>query len=738
MDSAQLIDKLANVEQLLDNKQLLDALAELKNITTFDDTLSYRCKNLEEGYRSMLSYVSRGVEDSQRGNYYNDFLCYAYTILDKCRSEVNKKSEKYFNSIRYQFPFPQNIYTAIGIYNQMINNIDNETIELTIRTDSGEIKQPYKNTQENREVCENVIFTSIWNNFPIEVNDFDALNDFLLSGKVSANVLIKILPALLLSNLQFFDAQKNALLFETYRIYINTPDANVAMVALACAILSLLHNSSRPITGNLKKHIHLAAQCKTWEEDVRLVLFELVKPTDTKRINKKINDEIIPELKKMQNDINSFFSSMNIDESTFDIQTIEENPEWLEKMQESKFANKMQEMFKLQKEGTDIYMSTFKQLKFFPFFNVASNWFAPFDSSNSFLKGNDVARSLNDLFKTAPGLCDSDKYSIALLYNGQFISDDQKNAISNQLKLSKMGLEEYSAIEIPQEDVKRLAVNNFVFNLYRFAYLFRGAETVNPFEKSIDISNCSATKLFAAKDGSDILMISEFYFKHKYYGESLPLMLYLEKNFGVSVEILQKIGYCYQIESNFSKALDYYKKAELQESNSKWTINKIVQCLQSLGKHQEALEYIEDLLIMEPDNINALLCKANSLASLDRYEQAIPVMQKVDYLQPNNEQAQLFLANCCFRKHDYDAALNYMKKGILSNPTAEKYIFMGNIYLALHNIPECITSYELAAERHSEGTAGIIKAVNKSKPELMSYKIDINLLPMILDCVARI
>ena len=172
--------------------------------------------------------------------------------------------------------------------------------------------------------------------------------------------------------------------------------------------------------------------------------------------------------------------------------------------------------------------------------------------------------------------------------------------------------------------------------------------------------------------------------------------------------------------------------------NDDGTINKIVQCLQSLGKHQEALEYIEDLLIMEPDNINALLCKANSLASLDRYEQAIPVMQKVDYLQPNNEQAQLFLANCCFRKHDYDAALNYMKKGILSNPTAEKYIFMGNIYLALHNIPECINSYELAAERHSEGTAGIIKAVNKSKPELMSYKIDINLLPMILDCVARI
>ena len=738
MDSAQLKEKIASIEKLLDNKQLLDALVELKSITSFDDTLSYRCKNLEEGYRSMLSYLSRGVEDSERGNYYNDFLCDAYTILDKCKSKVDIKSEKYFNSIKYQFPFPQNIYTAIGVYNQMISKANKEIIELTIKTDSGEIVQTYKNTQENREICENVIFTSIWNNFPIEVIDYDSLNDFLLSGKIPANVLIKVLPSLLLSNLQFFDAQKTVLLFETYRIYINTPDSNVAMVALACAILSLLHNSSRPITTNLKKNIYLAAQCKSWEEDVRLVLFEIVKPTDTKRINKKINDEIIPELKKMQNDINSYFSSMNIDESTFDIQSIEENPEWLEKMQESKFADKMQEMYKLQKEGTDIYMSTFKQLKFFPFFNVAANWFAPFDSSNSYLKGNDMAENLDSLFKTTPGLCDNDKYSIALLYSGQFISGDQKNALSNQLKLSKMGLEEYSAIEIPQEDIKRHAVNNFVLNLYRFVYLFRGSETVNPFEKSIDISNCTATKLFSSKDGSDILMISEFYFKHKYYGESLPLMLYLEKDFAVSVEILQKIGYCYQLESNFQKALDYYKKAELLDSNSKWTISKIVQSLQSLGRHQEALEYIEDLLIMEPNNINALLRKANSLAALDRYDQALSVMQKVDYLQPNNEQAQLFLANCCFKKHDYDAALKYMKKGILSNPTAEKYIFLGNIYLAMHNIPECVNSYELAAERHSEGTLGVIKAINNSKVELMSYNVNVQLLPMILDCVARL
>ena len=269
-------------------------------------------------------------------------------------------------------------------------------------------------------------------------------------------------------------------------------------------------------------------------------------------------------------------------------------------------------------------------------------------------------------------------------------------------------------------------------------YLFRGSETVNPFEKSIDVSNCTATKLFSSKDGSDILMISEFYFKHKYYGESLPLMLYLEKDFAVSVEILQKIGYCYQLESNFQKALDYYKKAELLDSNSKWTISKIVQSLQSLGRHQEALEYIEDLLIMEPNNINALLRKANSLAALDRYDQALSVMQKVDYLQPNNEQAQLFLANCCFKKHDYDAALKYMKKGILSNPTAEKYIFLGNIYLAMHNIPECVNSYELAAERHSEGTSGVIKAINNSKVELMSYNVNVQLLPMILDCVARL
>ena len=88
---------------------------------------------------------------------------------------------------------------------------------------------------------------------------------------------------------------------------------------------------------------------------------------------------------------------MKIDEETFDISSLEENPEWMESLQNSKLSKKMQEIFKIQSEGGDIFMSAFNQLKTFPFFNEISNWFAPFSEDSSVIKGDSDSRKVAQL-----------------------------------------------------------------------------------------------------------------------------------------------------------------------------------------------------------------------------------------------------------------------------------------------------------------------------------------------------
>jgi tetratricopeptide (TPR) repeat protein len=73
--------------------------------------------------------------------------------------------------------------------------------------------------------------------------------------------------------------------------------------------------------------------------------------------------------------------------------------------------------------------------------------------------------------------------------------------------------------------------------------------------------------------GEGILQnIGEFLFERNYYEQALEVYLILNQNGDNSLEIFEKIGYCFQKLKNYSEALNYYKKAELYETNRAWNL----------------------------------------------------------------------------------------------------------------------------------------------------------------------
>lgn len=80
-----------------------------------------------------------------------------------------------------------------------------------------------------------------------------------------------------------------------------------------------------------------------------------------------MREEIIPEMMK-----NPKLNLEGLDEDAED-----HNPEWEEWIDRSGITDKLRELGELQMSGADVYMSTFSQLKHFPFFRKISHWFYP-------------------------------------------------------------------------------------------------------------------------------------------------------------------------------------------------------------------------------------------------------------------------------------------------------------------------------------------------------------------------
>lgn len=91
-----------------------------------------------------------------------------------------------------------------------------------------------------------------------------------------------------------------------------------------------------------------------------------------------MREEIIPEmLKSMSPMRNMKFGFEESDEEKDDT-----NPDWADAIEKSGLGDKLREMNELQLEGADVYMSTFAQLKSYPFFREISNWFYPSTGNN--------------------------------------------------------------------------------------------------------------------------------------------------------------------------------------------------------------------------------------------------------------------------------------------------------------------------------------------------------------------
>lgn len=596
----------------LNRRHMRTALTLLRNmwLTLGSPTEAGRClSRIEEDYSLLERYALQGMSDPQRPRLFGEIASAVASLASRLirDSEMPDSPSLYYSTLRYERMQSDSLADIIAAMSQSGN-------------DAG------RRADYERSLTR--LFNRLWVAGDIDTSDAEAVKS-LADATVSGSAPVRIMVSALLLGALFYPDDSRLMLLAD--IYAATPATDPArMIPLTALVLALVAYTRQGVMQpgrKLDDRLAALLDLPGVADDVRSVFMQLIRTRDTERVSRKITDELIPGFIKARSEIGDIKPEdlmLDADENP--------NPRWEDAFEKTGLADKLREISEMQSEGADVMMSAFSNLKQFPFFNNPANWFLPFDPGHTSL---DAMRRANagflDLVSVMPGMCDNDKYSMAIMAAGMpgSASGMMSSQIRQMLDARKQDVDGDLTSAADSVEVANL----YVRNLYRFFKLFgRKAEMPDPFVRAI---NPLGTPLLrqAFENHYDVLRVAaEFYFRRGHYAEALELFGYLEREVAPEAQLYQKMGLALQRLGDLERALQMYQNAELLSGDDLWTLRRIASLLHQLERHDQALVYYTRVESLMPDDTAAAVGTALSLMALGRYDEALSKFAKADYL----------------------------------------------------------------------------------------------------------
>lgn len=713
-------------------RRLRDAFRELRVYASRlgDWRVGEEIDRLEQHYSMMLRYATAGADDPGREEMYGSIVSGIFDITDRVsRRLLSEKSPAiYFNTLRYESIQPDSHLPKLtGAYRLRLADT---SITDIMAGGNGAVSPEVRRRRADTEALERRLFNKVWVESPFTSADAEAVSSLLDGEEVPARMKAAILSALLLALTHYYDERKLILLLDFYG---KNPPANLAMRALTGALMAMFVNRARLNPGRIAPRIEALRETTSWHDDLKLVFLQFIRSRDTERINRKMRDEVFPEMMKLSPEMARRLRQADMPDPA----DPEENPEWEELLNNSGLADKIKELTKMQEEGGDVMMSTFATLKTFPFFNEVANWFLPFYPEHTAVTdalGSDSAR-IATLVDAAPFLCDGDKYSFVFAVSS--VPEAQRRMMLSQFDAQHVNEMELRAASMGLDrDGRDDAAGKYVQGLYRFFKLFRRSGEFNdPFARPL---NLLQLPLLAADltDRDTLAVVGEFYFRRGYYADALVVFRMLSELLPPDAALFQKMGYCCQHTGDYSAALDYYSQAELLDADSPWTLRRLAACSRALGRTEEALGYYRRLEKLRPDDLGVALSIGHCLLELGRPADALNYYFKVEFLDEKSTRARRPIAWASFLSGDFARSRDYYDRVLLDSPDSQDYLNMGHLSLASGNMKEAINYYSLAVDNTpGADTEKVIDSINADAPHLIAAGVDPQLLPLTIDAL---
>ncbi len=622
---------------------LLDAVrkAELSE-------LEYELSGIIATYDALLDYFNQGAEDTERDRVYRQLVGHALMIADRCTIATHAAKEMPYYTAQSRAARRESLH---------VYQLQLEAFGEGIRYTRGAEEMKQLAAAHDRQL--NSLFTDLWTGGAWNTAMAAEVDKLLLSSTITEGDQCTIVSAVTLSLLRMFDPLKLLFLCDAYY----HSKATVSTRALVGIVITCYCWADRiGYYSEVEARLGLLTDDPVFAAQVCDVILQFTRSADTEEINRKMREEIIPEL--MKNPKLRRMPGITKEDSD-DI-----NPDWEQWMHESGLEESMREITEWQMEGADVNMSTFSQLKRYPFFYMISNWFRPFDVWQADMLGvigNDNSSPIAKMILQSNFMCDSDKYSFC--YAIREIPQMQRDAMMAQLEEQNTAMKENA--DIP--DLKRMSrqttqslIRQYVQNLYRFFKLFPNVQEFDdpfqPFAYCISSDNPLCGCVTA--ESERLFKLIGLNIKRKDYWLAIGYFSLLEEWHPDCMEAtqLQQLGLCYQKYGLHEEAIEAYVKADILHPDSYWTVLHLAQCYRAVSDNANALKYYEIAENLKPDNLSLTFHIAEILREEGEFEKALPRLHKIDYHHPESLKSVRLLAECNLFAHRYEQAAKYYER----------------------------------------------------------------------------
>lgn len=688
-------------------------------------------RNLEQTYSYMLKYTLEGIQDPERQKVYQKLIISAFQLIDKIKEEVLIKSSP---SVQYEKKrgFVLNTTNIKALPGELEDYYLNE--ELSSLVDDVELQKSAQkmDARSHQQKVVN-LFYHIWLANELNTIEQNAIRSVLKSELISLPYKSLIIASLLISLLRFFDEAKFILLFEAF----DMEEAELNQRALISLLITIFKYDARlQFYNEITARLTLLLENSDFKKNFERVILQLIRSKETEKIQKKITDEIIPEMIKISPNLKD---KINLDSLMDDSLGEDKNPEWERIFEDSPgLMNKMEEFSELQMEGADVFMGSFAMLKMFPFFSEFSNWFMPFFSDNPEIalmvdEKDDLNSRFLKAIDSAPILCNSDKYSFC--FSIQNLPAENREFMAEGMNAEMAQFNELQDDEELTDPGKKAGFisNQFIQDLYRFFKLYpRKNDFEDIFSWPFDFHN-KLTFAEILKDDEKVLRnMAEYYFSKNYYDEAAEIFALLLKN-GKSGELYQKLGFCHQKSGDFEKALQAYKSAELFDLNRKWNLNKIALCYRNLKQPEKALDYYRQVESLDEENLNIQLNIGHCLLELEEFNEALKTYFKVEYLAPGNRKVWKPIGWCSFVTGKLEQAEKYFQKLIDNEPNKHDLMNMGHVQWSMGRRLEAIEFYKQSITQTEFTETEFFEVFEEDFHHLVAQGINSEDVPIMLD-----
>ena len=727
-NSHQTICKLLSERKLKPAFDLLEKMITANGLGEYSDQLL----DLEQNYKFMLKYTVEGITDPERQKIYQHILVSTFDLADHCADSLKMK---FSNSMEYQKKrgFGRLYIENIPAHFALLESFHLER-ELRQLIEVSYFDKKYEQEEEVHYQKIVSLFYHIWFKNKLSQDETASFKNYLLNPHIPHYEKAFLITSIILSQLLFFDEQKIMLLFEGYE----TDNEEINQRALTGLIITLYHYDRRIfLFPAISARLELLNEGSSFKLHLEKILLQLIGSKETEKIQRKLQDEILPEMMKLSPNLRN---KLSLEAMLGDVMNEDKNPEWQDIFKDSPgLMDKMEELSEMQMKGADIFMTSFSSLKTFPFFSELTNWFVPFYPNHPQLTRSSSTddqqdnRKLFDLILKTPVLCNSDKYSFC--FSMQTIPVEYKKTMFDNLNAEFDQLVEAENEEdIIARDKKAEAVSGqFIRDLYRFYKLHPQREGFeNIFAWTFDFHNKSVFRKLLSDDLQLLRNIAEFYFAKNYYNEAAEIYEILLKD-QEEPEIIQKLAYCCQKLDNFELALTYYLKADLFDQNRIWNFKKIALCYRHLKKPDLALNYYLQAIALEPDNLSLHVSIGHCRMELKQYEEALKSYFKVEYLSPGNKKVWRPIGWCSLLTGKKQQSEQYFRMLVEDSPNKFDLMNMGHVQWCLGKRKIALGFYKQSINDAEMSEREFMEAFHEDLEHLLRQGVDADDVPIMLD-----